>query len=489
MLKTYILFFSLFFSHLAYAEFWPSYSLLQLEVNAEHTAIGQFLEQREDSSFFKVQSINGDQVEVIAFINLQRDYHEINQGGYSNVKTDLKACEQALLYYNLKNDKKAYNLIGCRLLDREKVYRPFQPTNPGNYHFYQMKDSVSWKGIIETAKRTKKVVDHVENLIRIENPIERNERLFNWVEKNKEKLQQTTLDPFNGWASLSINVFERIAEANIARDTWKASELLRKFLVMSNLSESENSFTTEEEVDFLFEQVAAVDSTYSTQKQALVFLQRAVNICYDDNYPIPDSLTLSKQIIQQKKWRNQLIPLLQDPALRDNAFYIISRLSNPRDANLYHRIDLESMPEMIEMYNTISPSRFRSNLAEFISYNSEKEKWKSLSGCDHGIFMDLYQVHVDSVRQELSFGIRLRSNHIAIKTLPIVYLKNETNQKIEKIIPEDFKLPYGAQFRDVRYLKLPIPFLPKGKYMMWVEGKAGDTEEYFWRTEIASFEK
>lgn len=284
---------------------------------------------------------------------------------------------------------------------------------------------------------------------------------------------------------------------NIAADTWEASMLYRQihfpgekeWLGFTGLLDDSNgnSFTSERDIEFLITKSLNDSIPMVERRQSLSYLQSACRKVYEHNHPIPGSKKLQKQKLKQKSIRDQILPLLEDQNLKSFAFPVVSVLSDPGDGNLKHRIDLEALPTIINHYKEEEQSDYKSDLAQFITDNSNEEEWKKLSNCDKNIFVDLYQVHIDTIQNKLTFGINYDYGKEPINDPPFIVIKNSTTDEIifHKQYSE-FKLPY-YNWNGVSYLSVDLKGFKEANYKVYTKGKAGKQSQYSWVSEYGEF--
>ena len=153
------------------------------------------------------------------------------------------------------------------------------------------------------------------------------------------------------------------------------------------------------------------------------------------------------------------------------------------------RLSLSNKAYLIaeKIYQNETPGDYKSELAEFIVHNSSKEKWKILSNCDEKIFVDLYQVYVDTNKNILRFGINYDYGKEQIHDKPKVVVVNIITKEIAiEIEYSNFNLPYN-RWNGVRYLETSIEGLTSGLYRVYTTGKAGEKSEFNWVSEYGEF--
>ncbi|MCP3930896.1 MAG: hypothetical protein GY705_17555 [Bacteroidetes bacterium] len=468
------------------AEIWPSFSIVELAIKSDRIVEAKYLTTVENKSKFLIQDIANKKAKVDTLILKDLDQYFYNLTGLEN-------SESLILFLN-KNNKEELTWSGIRILIDNKIHFPVQNINPGKYTLGSSRDSINWNELKTNITEIQKRINHIKKLKKKKD----NEQLLIWIEEQDTTLTaRGGLNDNKGWGSFGWDVFKWITEKNIASDTWKASILFRQihlpheieWLGLTGLLSDYNgtSFKSYNEIDFLIS-VALSDSTSIIDKrQSLTFLTLASRKVYENNYPIPETKKLNKQRLKQKLIRDQILPLLENPNLKRFAFQVIRGLSNPMDGNLNHRIDLEVLSLIEKYYQNERPSEYKSDLAEFIVHNSEKEDWKKISQCDEKIFVDLYQVYVHTNQTELTFGINYNYGKQSIIELPIVIIEDSNSKlKVLKEITNNFKLPYH-NWEGVRYITLDLKELMSGEYKVYVEGKAGEESQYAWKSEYGEF--
>jgi len=486
------------------AEIFPTLSIVELSFYADTVIEARFLKKENEDFIFLIEKSNQkDNYDTLIVNNINSLFNKLggNQSYYSSrQKIGFENCDKLLIYLAQDAENKMVPVwSGYRLLKDDFIYLPAQPENPGKFSFARSSDSITWN---ELLTRVELVHTRVQNLKRIKNikdPYLRNIELFNWIDHNKIDFgQDCGWNDDCGWGTMEWDVFKWITEGNISKDTWKASQLYREVNAQSEAEwkrslrilrdANGNSFNTYDDIDFLINITLDSSKTGPERNQALIYLKLASKKVYENNYPLPDSTTLAFQFRKQKSIRDHLLPLLHDDNLKHSAFRIISAMSNPRDGSLKHRIEYEALPTIIKHYQEEKPSEYRSDLAEFIVYNVSKEEWQMLTNCDENIFVDLYQIRVNSTTSTLRFGINYKNGKETINEIPIVEIRNLASDKLAiQMNDEEFELPF-SRWNGVRYLKVDLNGLDRGKYKVYVKGKAGENSQYNWVSEYGEFE-
>lgn len=506
--KYLVLIFTILTFNIAYADEYPTYSIVELSINSDTIVEGKFIERQGENYYFLIKGLNQEKEyqDTLIIDGINSTYYSLEQlnkiyWNSRNKFVSIENSEQLLIYLSYQKDGSLVPAwSGFRLQKEHRVYIPYQSSNPGNFKFASSKDTTNWEAFKNKVSSVHKRISHIKNLKQIHDPKERNRALFLWLEEYSKSFGQQCYDVNAdcGWGSLEWEIFQWITEGNIAKDTWKASQLKRQINAKAAVEwkrhqtilrdEKGTSFHTYADIDFLLE--IAIDSNriLAERRQALIYLKDASRKIYEKNYPLPDSSRLAFQKGKQKMIRDKISPILNVELLKEDAFRIVRRMSNPMDGNLKHRIDLEKLPTIIDYYKKEAPSRYRSDLADFIAHNSDTIAWKKLSNSDAKIFMDLYQVYVDTTKNTLSFGIYYSYGRTIIKGHPKVHIQSLDRDKLNRSFDYlDFKFPNRLGY-GVKYLKIDIANLEKGRYKVFVTGTAGEEHQYHWQSEYGMFE-
>jgi len=516
-MKAILPFILFFFAIHLNAEILPMSTIVELSVYSDKVLEAKFLKSNDQEYLFLTKEIQakGSFTDTLRLNYLERMYNKPDEDWayFDN-------CEQLIIYlYNGDREGEENIAVGFRLLKDGKIFFPFQPTNPGNYSFTAMRETIDWevykKRIIKVDQRIRKI----KALKKIADPVEQNEKLFAWIKRFKNTFGKACdWDADCGWGSLEWDVFKWIANNNIAKDTWDASQLFRVVNAESEIDwrrrnnilrqDRGNAFKTYEDIDFLLDIATDKDRSIDERRQALIFLTPAIQKVYEDNDPVLDSTLLAFQIEKQKNLRQAVFELMDKPDLRSDAFLLVKRLTNPLSHGQLHRTDRGHLPQIIAHYtqlvstlaadtsmsepNYYGAHAYKNDLARFIAKNSSAEKWHEITSCDANIFMELKQVYIHPRRNTLSFSIYYNYGKEVINKMPTVFFtpitedgKDATSKTFERelvnIENQKFDLPwtYGN-----RYLRLDLKALKlkKGNYRCHVEGRAGEQEEYFWKS-------
>jgi len=492
-------------SFIVKAEEYPTFSIVELSFYADTVVEARFLKKVNEDYLFLIGKFNQDKnydTLTISRINELFDESVDNHSyWFPRQYVTFETCDKLLIYLSRNSSNALVPVFsGYRLLKDNFIYAPFQPENPGKFSFAKSAENISWDELLTRVQRVNTRIQNVKKIKNISDPHLRNHKLFNWIDQNKSSFgKNCVLDDDCGWGSIEWEVFEWITEVNIAQDTWNASQLFREVNSQSDVKwirderilrdVNDKSFTTYDDIDFLLNISLDVNKTIDERYQALQYLCPASRKVYEDNYPkIPDSNTLAFQNRKQKSIRADLMPLLNDVNLKEPAFQVIKGLSNPIYGHLNHRIDLEVMPIIIRLYKREKPSKYRSELAEFIVRNVKKTEWKKLTNCEENIFVDLNQLYVDIKHSTLALGILYNYGKEPINEIPIIEIQDLASKKLVlQINSHEFKLPYEKS-NGQRELSVDIKGLDKGKYKVYVKGKAGEESIYNWVSEYGEFE-
>jgi len=481
----------LFHGFSAIAEEWPTFSIAQLSVFANKVVEGHFLYETDGQYYFLVSDIHQKQG--------RKDTLELNHLRSSYYDTNYFKRAKSIIFYLLEEEEQKPQLClsGVRLLVDGKIYYPYQVDNPGNYHLFGS-DKMTWNQLQTNIVNTDKRIQAVKALQNISDFNTRNVLLLEWMEKNISSFGiACSFDDDCGWGGLEMKVLEWICEAESAEDTWRAGQLYHTFSYSyKNGPKSilnchyKNSFKTQAEVDFLIDKAIDPKTPQVERRQALRFLERACRIVYQLSYQRFAPLSLDLQKTLQQQYRSQLLPLLDDLELRYLALPIILALSNPRDHSLRHRIDLGHLDQLIDHFQKLKQSSyFRDQLSTFIAYNSTEEQWKKLTGNDQNMLINLGNIYVDTVKQQVSFGIRRTNGKEAIHTMPQLILNplgNKDNRSPINLPLLDFPLPHDKG--DSIRLYVDTANIPKGKWQFYVKGTAGEKNQFQWTSLVGNFE-
>ncbi|MBK9985279.1 MAG: hypothetical protein IPP15_23550 [Saprospiraceae bacterium] len=483
------------------AEIFPTLSIVELSIKSDKVMEAKYLSTSNGIYKFCGHEINSNKpfLDTFEIDGLERIY-SIETDEFQRETVGFDQAEAILVYINVdKGGKYNATFSGFRLLVNGKILVPFQFMNPGKFSFSPINDTITWSNLKQRIESVDHRIRAIQEIRKLDDSLVRNQLIFQWLAANRQEFgKRCGLNEDCGWGSIEYDIFKWITEANISKDTWLASKLFREVRFSKEVDwigftgilgdYGGKSFATYSDIDFLISTALNELNLTIDRKQALSFLVGACRKVYENNYPIPSASMLKFQKAKQKEIRDKIIPLLSNENFKLFAFEIVRALSNPMDGILEHRIDLEALPLIKNIYLNEAPSEYRSNLAYFIVHNSTREEWKAFVGNDLRIFMDLYQVYVDTTLKTLSFGIYYNYGRETIKDAPMIIIENIGNGKqIHQELASDMRLPYES-WNGVQYLKVDISSFPSGNYKVYVTGKAGVNSEGYWKSEYGTFQ-
>lgn len=483
------------------AGIFPTLSIVELSIKSDKVLEVKYLSNSNGIYKFYGHEINSNKpfLDTFEIDGLERIY-STGTDEFQRKTVGFEQAESIMVYISI--DKKGkYNATfsGFRLLVSGKILVPFQYEIPGKFTFSPLNDTMSWSNLKQRIESVDNRIRAIQEIRNLEDSVVRNQLLFQWLAANRQEFgKRCGLNEDCGWGSIEYDIFKRITEANISKDTWLASKLFREvrfpievdWIGYTGILDDygSKSFATYADIDFLTSTALNELNLTIDRKQALSFLVGACRKVYENNYPIPSASILKFQKAKQKEIRDKIIPLLSNENFKLFAFKIVSALSNPMDGILEHRIDLEALQLIKRIYLNEVPSEYKSNLAYFIVHNSTQEEWKEFVGNDLRIFMDLYHVSVDTTQLTLSFGINYNYGKETIKEVPFIIIENMVNgNAVYKELALNIRLPYES-WKGFEYLKVDISSFEAGTYKVYLIGKAGENNEGFWKSEYGTFQ-
>lgn len=504
-LKSTIVFIFLSLTIFLKAEELPSFTITELSTYSSKILEAKFLKVNGISHIFLTRDIHS-KAQFTDTLNLDNLGHLYDPS--TEKRVSFANCEKLIIYISDSEGMgKDVTISGFRLLKDGRIFSPFQPTNPGGYSFAGSDKVVDWNVFKERIIRVHRRITSVKDIKEIANPIIRNEKLLAWIDRFKSSFRkQCDFDADCGWGMFEWDVFRWITLSENAKDTWKASQLYRAVNATSEVDwhkestilreEKGSSFRTYEDIDFLLNIAIDQKRIVEERRQALVFLSPAVDIVYDNNDPLVDSINFAFQVGKQKSIRQSVYELMAEPDLRYNAFQVLKPLTNPKSYGLLHRTDLGHLPQIIEHYTqvnsftedrTYATTSYKSDLAYFIARNSSAGQWRDLTDCDANILMDIKQVHIDTLRNTIDFSVYYSHGKEVIKEMPTVVLTSLADGK-EDLFHEGFEcnVPWQGGSRYIR-MDLKSMGLEDGEYRCHLIGKAGEDSDFFWTSKFVNF--
>ncbi len=474
------------------AEIKFTHSIVDLAIYSDRIVEAKYIETNGNETKFLIKDIlsQSSKYDTLILKNLDNIFYHLDH--FKNA--------HSLVLFLAKDDKNGLHLVssGVRLLMGSKIFSPFQSKNPGKYGFNiaqsdTIKNKDIWPRYLLTLNNVNKRIQYLKNLKNIQDLKLRNKELFKWIDSNKGGMGKNC--GFNddcGWGYFEFEIFKWITEANIANDTWRASELYRKINSKAEIESrhedqilvdgDRSSFKNYKEIDFLFSKITSNKSSIVEKKQALSYLTRAVYCML--NYPSLIQEYEQKEI--QKTIHSYILPLMGNPEMKAQEFNVIRYMSDPTDGYLDYKVDLEIIPLITEFYLKELPSQYKTELANFIVHNVNKAEWKKLTNCDEKMYYQIYGVYFDEKNNTLSFNIKHEFGKELIKEKPQVEIINSISNKV--VLIEEVSKFNIEPYREVIESKIKNLNLDKGDYKVHVFGKAGENSEYHWETEFVSFE-
>lgn len=429
---------------------------------------------------------------------------------FSDNGINFKEAEELILFVDRTENGITHPFLsGIRILKDNKIFQPFQLSNPGGMYLIPIGEKIDWQELIRRIQNVKYRIDKLFDLKAIANKELRNDSLFSWIERNRADfyLDDCRINEDCGWGFLDNEVFNWITASGISGDTWKAGQVFRETKTLyyfqkrnepysGYLYDEGRSFASFEGVNFLMEKITNDETPFLDKEQALVFLRSSLKFVFRGTENGRTDEATEQKIEFQTQLLDRLMPVLyEDNAhLKSFAFGNIHYLMNPRDANYKHRINLEKLPELIELYQSESPSKYRGSLAEFIVYHSSEEAWKAISGNDGKILLTTYHLYFDSTKNKLQFHINFQSGDAPILEIPKVRFDKVERDKIvdsrilEPIPKSYFPLPF-RNWSGAHTLNILVDTLPKGTWHIRAFGRAGEGENLYWESEPIAFER
>jgi hypothetical protein len=474
------------------AEDWPTYSIVELALQADLIVSGKYLDKKDEVDRFLVRDffnpgIAYDTLEVEGL----KAYYNTYKEEFGRAGVDLEHADELIIYLT-KNRDAGFSPVfsGFRLLKEGKVYTPLQSMKPGKFSFSPLEDSISWVELINNIKSAWTKVVLVEELNAIQDPGERNKALLEWTARNVQSFGNgCPLNQDCGWGSAEWEVFNWIAAAGLPEDTWAASILYRQYKHSWDSDDQTRlkimkdpdgkSFRSFHGIPFLLSVTNGRGSNLN-KIQALSFMRDAIDIFL---YPISPGLGEAVDVFDlanQRVLRTGLLQYLDNDSLKTHAFKVITRLTNPNRFQPGQK-DLVDMPFFITKYHEEVPSAFKNEIAKFIVSNTSEEDWKTISGNDKRILVFLEYPNIDRLKDELLFYVNQDHGKEKIGEHLTVILSHKDGTEI-RIQNMECKSPYTETTQQIT---MDCHMLKSGRWTIQLEGFSGETSQFSWRSEYA----
>ncbi len=491
-----------------FAEVVISLPIVELVSNSEKIVQAKFLLQDNDIHVFLSKDIHS-QSGFNDTLRIRLNIDTLDDGNlpYNQWYNDLKSADEIIIFISEFTDSISVPFYSGFRFFISDTFTSYPPNTHLSNNFYEPASTkAQWDEFINRIINIKSRVDSVFRLNQLTTPKKRNKALFKWLEENKNEFNIRCLPNEDcGWGFLHFTVLEWIVEREIIQDTWRASQVYREIQCKGETNyedcasiygiSEDSTFLSMGGIEFLLDKSLNKNLSIIERRQALAFLSNAVRFIYFRNNSIITNFSDTEyQAKKQSELLDLVMPLMYDEELEFYAFRVISKLSNPMDGNLSHRINLKKLPELVLIYQKLQfkPSKLRDDLSYFLAFNSTREEWKEISSNDQRILMNLYHVYYDTLNQRINFNINYNFGTGKIHSIPKVKFEKIENGNITDFkilnIENNLHLPL-ENWRGATEIKVEISNLANGTWRFHAFGSAGDVGQYSWGSEGGTFEK
>ena len=399
-------------------------------------------------------------------------------------KAKLPEIVKGLLF--LWPDKKTekadtYQLVvtGIRYLTKQKeVLYPLQMSNPGPYSL-TLAEGTNWDKMLEKIRSDLSVLDEVTVLKEIEDPVQRNKALFDWIETHKKEFcEHANIRTRNeGWCSLEEWIFEWITASCIPEDCWRAVKLYLEIKPKCwRGSPVEIPCFASREGRKLLVEVAVDENQFETDRvRALRWLIRGTFNPYSRG-KLPECLVRVDRK-EQKKILKKLIPLLESEKqqIRESVVQSIRDLSNPTQGSVAELETNYALRALVNAYEVERPGKMRDKLAEAVREVGGERHWEELTGNPFGLVALLEDLQV--TEKKVIFTLHVSWCAVEIRECPTMTIENigksgEIIQKKSLPLPVTYPKKKWKEMsrRGFYQVEIPLDKLAAGKWRVSVSG-------------------
>jgi len=377
-------------------------------------------------------SVNG-----LSEYTLERAYWRVS----GRRKAPLPEITKGLFF--LQSDKDAeeegtYQLeaTGIRYLtEKNEVLYPLQKCNPGPWALTLAQDT-KWDEVVEKIRFDLSVLEDVTALKRIEDPVQRNKALFDWIESNKKKLCEYAKVKTHdmSWSTLEEWVFEWIMESCIPEDCWRALKLYTEIVPKSFRGPTVElpCFASSEGRKLLV--AIAIDERMPDSDRicALRWLRCGTFEPYSRK-KLPEHLVMVT-VDEQKEILEKLIPLLEseNSQIREAVVESVRDLSNPTQGSMPEFDVKYALPSLVDAYDAEKPGKIRNKMAVAVRAVGGDKYWNELTGNPFGLVVLLDGLRVSDKNATFSLHLSFASVEIPECPTMILELIGDMGKIIEK---------------------------------------------------------
>ena len=147
------------------------------------------------------------------------------------------------------------------------------------------------------------------------------------------------------------------------------------------------------------------------------------------------------------------------------------------------------LPFLINEYLKPANEFVRDEIGDVLKRQLTEAKLNEITGNDHGILADIIQIYVDTNSRRLTMAINIDMGYSEIGMIPTASFSNmdDRNHQSFRLDIPDFKLPY-RNHEGSRYFYFDLNNFTTGLWKVRIEGKAGQENQYEWKTNFSFFE-
>lgn len=452
-------------------EIWPTLSLTELSSQSDQLVEARFLFKNQDDLLFLADDLLDEQQRWDTLV--LKDYDYISR---------VKEGEKCLLYLYRPYEGAALEPVfsGFRIFQDNVIYYPFQRESPGGFYLFPHKSIFNWDSLKHRAVAIQRRISPIFQLRNMEPGVERNFYLLQFLSQHYDTLNdECGFDEDCGWGNTSV--FEWISESEIPADIWRASQYFHAARFDKPIHEQlmyggSNFGQSAEGKAFLLPVINDRRRPYIERLQALSYLE---SYCLGAMQNDTSSATGAYFQLCAKS----VVPLLADEKLKEMALRVVNGLPDsclsPFQAFL------------TEQYRATPPGTFRGNLGKVVASICDEATWKSLSQCDQNMAMTIPGFGTTSgAKRELMIYLFYGFGKEVINQKPTLHFQSIDQPERKFSLPINrMELPLKSSKENRwNHLYLDLPENLSGWWTVWLEGHAGNHDEYYWRTDEFSFQ-
>jgi hypothetical protein len=475
---------------------WGMPTLIDLVYNSIDVVEGELIYFEKDSAVFSLRSIyNTEKTYLLSILNFSGDFHVRYIFDQDNLwvrerpeNISIQDGEKFILFLQEDYSSKIVaSLSSAFYLHRNKIYYPIQLMNPDELTILPLETTITWDQLKINLIDSKLRVASLRKILQNEHSKENNQRLFQWIENEKsELLDRNCRLPKNcGWGHLGGLVFQRIINSGIWIDAWKASSLYNKMFGFY-LSDQDNKYSNENARNY-FEKIA-FETDLDKEGKLIALWYFSESMWYPDILETKNSIPpkLKRNIL---KTIEKLKPLFSEFEFQRHILGSLGGLFYSENDELRELANTFVLPFLIHEYLKPANEFVRNEIGDILKRQLTEAKLNEITGNDHGILADIIQISGDTHSKRLVLAINVDIGYAKIVSIPtasFINISKERQHSLRLELP-NFKIPY-ANGEGSRYFYFDLKDFTPGHWKVQIEGRAGEEDQYKWKTNFSHFE-